>query len=235
MLVDDNEVNNRLSEILLKNMGLKVDIAENGQIAVDKYKKNMYDLIFMDVYMPIKDGLTAAREIVAYEREMKLPHVPIIALTANVVEDDVDEYINAGMDDFVAKPIVKNKLEVVLNRYLNKEQILFNEDVAKGVAEYIKSDDHKLIAAAVNEYCQISWHYAQTLLHAVSEFNEGSSLYIINKLLALSEKYQFTLALNVLYKIKQNVEDGMNENVFSLIDELKDVIYKIKHSIEIFK
>lgn len=79
---------------------------------------------------------------------MKLPHVPIIALTANVVEDDVDEYIDAGMDDFVAKPIVKNKLEVVLNRYLNKEQILFNEDVAKGVAEYIKSDDHKLIVIA---------------------------------------------------------------------------------------
>ena len=66
--------------------------------------------------MPIKDGLTAAREIVAYEREMKLPHVPIIALTANVVEDDVDEYINAGMDDFVAKPIVKNKLECIYDK-----------------------------------------------------------------------------------------------------------------------
>ena len=235
MLVDDNEVNSRLSEILLKNMGLKVDIAENGQVAVDKYKKNQYDLIFMDIYMPVKDGLTATKEIVAYEREMGLHHVPIVALTANVVEDDIEEYISTGMDDFVAKPIVKNKLEAVLNRYLNKEQTLLNEDLAKGVAEYIKSDDHELITAAVNEYCQISWHYAQTLFHAVSEFNEGSSLYIIDKMLVLSEKYQFSSAMNVLYKIKQNIEDGMNEHIFGLIDELKDVIYKIKHSIRLFK
>ena len=236
MLVDDNEVNSRLSEILLKNMGLKVDTVENGQAAVDKYKENQYDLIFMDIYMPIKDGFTAAKEIVTYEREMGFQHIPIVALTANVVEDDdIEEYISAGMDDFVAKPVVKNKLEAVLNRYLNKEQTPLNEDLVKGVAEYIKSDDHELIAAAVNEYCQISWHYAQTLFHAVSEFNEGSSLYIINKMLVLSEKYQLSSVVNVLYKIKQNIEDGMNEYIFAFIDELKDVIYKIKHSIRQFK
>ena len=235
MLVDDNEVNSKLSEILLKNMGLKVEVAENGQVAVDKYKKNQYDLIFMDIYMPIKDGLTATKEIVAYEKELGLHHVPIVALTANVVEDDIEAYISIGMDDFVAKPVVKNKLEAVLNRYLNKEQTSLNEDLAKGVAEYIKSDDHELISAAVNEYCQISWHYAQTLFNSVSEFNEGSSLYIIDKMLILSEKYQFSSAVNVLEKIKQNIEDGMNEHIFALIDELKDVIYKIKHSIRLFK
>lgn len=235
MLVDDNEVNSKLSEILLKNMGLKVEVAENGQVAVDKYKQNQYDLIFMDIYMPVKDGLTAAKEIVAYEKEMGLHHVPIVALTANVIEDDIEEYIAVGMDDFVAKPIIKNKLEAVLNRYLNKEQSSLNEDLAKGVAEYIKSDDPELISAAVNEYCQISWHYAQTLFHAVSEFNEGSSLYIIDKMLVLSEQYQFSSAVNVLHKIKHNIEDGMNEYIFSLIDELKDVIYKIKNSIRLFK
>lgn len=235
MLVDDNEVNSKLSEILLKNMGLKVDTAENGQVAVDKYKANKYDLIFMDIYMPIKDGLTATKEIAAYEKEMGLHHVPIVALTANVVEDDIEEYIAVGMDDFVAKPIVKNKLEAVLNRYLNKEHTSLNEDVSKGVSEYIKSDDNELITAAVNEYCQISWHYAQTLFHAVNEFNEGSSLYIIDKMLVLSEKYQFSSAVNILNKIKQNIEDGMNEHIFALIDELKDVIYRIKHSIRKYK
>ncbi|MCI6474636.1 MAG: ATP-binding protein [Mucispirillum sp.] len=235
LLVDDNEVNSRLSEILLKNMGLNVDLAENGQSAVDKYKKNKYDLIFMDIYMPVKDGLTATKEIVAYEKENNIHHVPIVALTANVIEDDIEEYISIGMDDFVAKPIVKNKLEAVLNRYLGKEQTSLNDDLAKGVAEYIKSDDYELITAAVNEYCQVSWHYAQTLFHSVTEFNEGSSLYIIDKMIVLSEKYQFASALNVLNKIKQNIEDGMNEHIFALIDELKDVIYKIKHSIRLYK
>ena len=199
------------------------------------HKKNKYDLIFMDIYMPVKDGLTATKEIVAYEKENNIHHVPIVALTANVIEDDIEEYISIGMDDFVAKPIVKNKLEAVLNRYLGKEQISLNDDLAKGVAEYIKSDDYELITAAVNEYCQVSWHYAQTLFHSVTEFNEGSSLYIIDKMIVLSEKYQFASALNVLNKIKQNIEDGMNEHIFALIDELKDVIYKIKHSIRLYK
>lgn len=235
LLVDDNEVNSRLSEILLKNMGLKVDTAENGQIAVDKYKNNQYDLIFMDIYMPIKDGLTATKEIIAYEKEIGLQHVPIVALTANVVEDDIEKYLAIGMDDFVAKPIVKNKLEAVLNRYLSKENVSLNEDLSKGVAEYIKSDDQALIVAAVNEYCQISWHYSQTLFHAVTKFNEGSSLYIIEKMLVLSENYQFESAIYILNKIKQNIEDGMNEHIYALIDELKDVIYKIKHSIRLFK
>ena len=103
------------------------------------------------------------------------------------------------------------------------------------MAENIKSHDFELSTAAVNEYCQVSWHYAQILFHSVTEFNEGSSLYIIDKMIALSEKYQFSSALNVLNKIKQNIEDGMNEHIFALIDELKDVIYKIKHSIRLYK
>ncbi len=235
MLVDDDEVNSRLSEILLKNMGLKVDTAENGQVAVDKYKQNKYDLIFMDIYMPVKDGLTAIKEIVAYEKEMGLNHVPIVALTANIVEDDVEEYTSIGIDDFVAKPIVKSKLEAVLNRYLGKNQKHLKENIIKCVSENIKSDDNAIITATVDEYCHTSWHYAQMLSHAVSEFNESSALYIINQMLMLSEKYQFSSAINVLYKIKQNIEDGINENIFALIDKLKDILYQIKHSVRMFK
>lgn len=230
MLVDDNEINSKLSEILLENMGLNVEIAENGQIAVDKYKKEKYDLIFMDIYMPVKDGLTATKEIVEYEEENNIEHTPIVALTANLTESDIEECTNMGMDDFVEKPIVKSKLESVLNRYLNNEYINI-DDIIKGIKEYLKTDDQELAISTLKEYCKMSWHYVQILFHAVSEYNDGSSLYIINKMLKLSEKYKISSIINAVKKIEQNIENGMNENILISINELKDIIYAIKYSI----
>lgn len=235
LLVDDNEVNRKLAEIHLKNVGLEVELAENGQEAVDMYKQSVYDLMFMDVYMPIKDGLTATREIIEYEKSMGLRHVPIVALTANVDEHDIEECINSGMDDFVAKPIVKNKIEAILLRYLDKEQAVFSKTLIKNVAESINSDDFELISATVDEYYQIAWRYVQNLFYAVGEYNERTSLYLIGKIYGLSEKYRLSFVANVLDKIKQNIESGMNEDIFILIDELKDTIHKIRYSVRMFK
>lgn len=235
LLVDDNKVNLRLSEILLKNLGLSVDTAENGLIALEKYKTGKYDVIFMDIYMPVMDGLESAQEIVKYEKEANLSHTPIVALTANVMEEDVESYISMGMDDFVAKPIIKSKLEAILKRYLSEDMPLLNEEITAGVAEFLHTDNKDEIYNAITEYCHNSWHYAQNLFHAVTEFNEGLSLYLVDKLLAMAENYKFENTQTILNKIKQNIENGMNDNIFSFIDELKDIIYTIKRSVRHYK
>lgn len=234
LLVDDNDVNLRLSEILLKNLGLHVDTAENGMAALEKYKANKYDIIFMDIYMPVMDGLEAAKEIVMYEKLENLSHTPIVALTANAMEEDVESYISMGMDDFVAKPIVKTKLEAILKRYLSEEVPILNEEMTSGVAVFLHTDNKDEIYNAINEYCHDSWHYAQSLFHAVTEFNEGLSLYLVDKLLVMAENYKFNNTAVILNKIKQNIENGMNDNIFSFIDELKDTIYIIKRSVRYY-
>lgn len=235
LLVDDNDVNLRLSEILLKNLGLNVDTAENGLVALEKYKSNNYDVIFMDIYMPVMDGLEAAKEISKYEKESGIAHTPIVALTANAMEEDVESYISMGMDDFVAKPIVKSKLEAILKRYLSEEVPILNEEMTSGVASFLHTDNKEEIYNAITEYCHNSWHYAQSLFHAVTEFNEGLSLYLVDKLLTLAENYKFENTEAILNKIKQNIENGMNDNIFSFIDELKDTIYIIKRSVRYYQ
>ena len=124
LLVEDNEINQLVAEELLTSIGLHVEIAHNGQEALSCVLKNPFDLIFMDIQMPIMDGLTATRLIRA---EHKFKDIPIIALTAHAMESDLEKSLAAGMNAHLTKPIEMNKLVTVLNHWLvsnNSEKIM---------------------------------------------------------------------------------------------------------------
>jgi len=106
LLVEDVEINREIFITLLENTRLVIDIAENGLIAVSKFKESpdKYDIIIMDVQMPEMDGYEATRSI----REVDLPRaktIPIIAMTANAFKEDIDRCLESGMNDHLAKPI----------------------------------------------------------------------------------------------------------------------------------
>ncbi len=102
LLVEDNELNQEVAVGLLSEASLKVDIAENGQQALDKLNQDGYDLVLMDIQMPVMDGYAATRAIRQQKRFEKLP---ILAMTANAMQQDYDACIAAGMNDHIAKPI----------------------------------------------------------------------------------------------------------------------------------
>lgn len=106
LVVDDNEINKKLLAKVLENEKLDVTYASNGQEAVDLREQHDYDIIFMDIQMPVMNGVEASKAIRAFEKKQKLSAVPIIALTANTGKDDRDTYLNAGMTDYMAKPIM---------------------------------------------------------------------------------------------------------------------------------
>lgn len=111
LLVEDNTVNQKVASLLLSKAGYQFEIAENGQIAVDMFQQdNSFDIILMDCMMPVMDGFQATKEIRAYERVSGLPKTPIIALTASVVDDDIQRCYDSGMDAYVPKPVRKEKL-----------------------------------------------------------------------------------------------------------------------------
>ncbi|WP_122032204.1 response regulator [Aliivibrio sp. EL58] len=111
LLVEDNRVNQKVASVMLKKAGYTFDIADNGQIAVDMYKNDSsYDIILMDCMMPVKDGFTATKEIRKLEKSLGLNKTPIIALTASVIDDDIQKCFESGMDGYVAKPVRKEKL-----------------------------------------------------------------------------------------------------------------------------
>lgn len=110
-MVEDNRVNQKVASVMLKKAGYAYEIADNGQIAVDMYRKdNSFDVILMDCMMPVKDGFTATREIREHEESCGLNKTPIIALTASVIDDDIQKCYDSGMDGYVAKPVRKDKL-----------------------------------------------------------------------------------------------------------------------------
>jgi CheY-like chemotaxis protein len=110
LLVDDSADNRFLLKAFLKRNPYQLDEAENGLMAVEKFTSGRYDLILMDMQMPVMDGYTAVRTIREWERERDVPATPIIALTASALREDVAKCIAAGCDFHVSKPVNKTTL-----------------------------------------------------------------------------------------------------------------------------
>ncbi|MEA2048087.1 MAG: ATP-binding protein [Campylobacterota bacterium] len=117
LVAEDNMINQKLIKVVLENLGLNVTLVADGKEAYESYMDNRYDMIFMDIQMPVMGGVEATHAILAYEKEHKLPHVPIIALTANALPGDKEKYIAEGMDDYATKPLEVNILETLIMNY----------------------------------------------------------------------------------------------------------------------
>ena len=117
LLVEDTFVNQKVTKMMLQKLGIVVTVADNGQIAVDLCKEQTFNLILMDCQMPVLDGFEATKQI--RENEHGEQHTPIIALTANVLQTEKDKCFIAGMDDFMAKPVSKQVLTLMLQKHLS--------------------------------------------------------------------------------------------------------------------
>jgi signal transduction histidine kinase/DNA-binding response OmpR family regulator len=117
LIVEDNQVNQRLAMRQLQRLGFTAEAVGNGREAVDAQARENYDLIFMDVQMPVMDGYEASSEIRRHEIRTRR-HVPIVAMTANALNEDRDACLAAGMDDYVSKPVSLASLRIVIERYL---------------------------------------------------------------------------------------------------------------------
>lgn len=103
LLVEDNLLNQKLICLTLSKYGFQIDLAENGAKALTKFESNDYDLILMDIMMPVMDGLETTRQIRASEGTIK-QRTPIIGLTANTMDSDRHRCLEAGMDEYLVKP-----------------------------------------------------------------------------------------------------------------------------------
>jgi CheY-like chemotaxis protein len=120
LVTEDNLVNQTVAKRILVKGGFDVDVAANGEVALQKVTSGIhYDLIFMDCQMPRMDGYEASRRIRRLEQERNDgSHVPIIALTANAMQGDREKCLDAGMDDYIPKPIKKQMVLEMLQRHL---------------------------------------------------------------------------------------------------------------------
>ncbi|MGB0911665.1 MAG: response regulator, partial [Nitrospirales bacterium] len=130
LVADDHRVNQELALLMLKQIGYSADVVANGLEAIEAVTRQPYDLVLMDCQMPEMDGYEATRkirEVESLKREAKesgpyplplIPHIPIIAMTANAMQGDREKCLDAGMDDYIAKPIKPKQLAEALDRWL---------------------------------------------------------------------------------------------------------------------
>jgi len=118
LLVEDNEVNRLIGSEMLRSFGLEVKLANEGQQALQVLEQHRVDLVLMDIGMPVLDGHEATRRLREREQRLKLPRVPVVALTAYAFESDAAKALDAGMDAHLAKPYSREQLKALVQRWL---------------------------------------------------------------------------------------------------------------------
>jgi len=123
LVAEDNIINQKLIRRTLEDLGLEITIANNGLEAFEKRKNGNFDVIFMDIQMPVLDGIEATQEILDFEEDYSQHHIPIIALTANALKGDRERFLAAGMDEYTTKPLVRSEIISLLNNFLSHKII----------------------------------------------------------------------------------------------------------------
>jgi CheY-like chemotaxis protein len=233
LLAEDNTTNQELLSLFLRNMGAEVSIAENGEIAVTMATQNHYDLIYMDMQMPVLSGVDAAATL----REQGYAQ-PIVALTANATNQDRLTCIKAGCNDFLTKPISRQKLYGMTSKYLpsaelssqSKEPIistlLSEEPTFRDLVEKFVSELPDILNKLHHAYQLKDWKALEDNLHSLKGMGGGFGYQGLTELAGkaefqlLSENYD--AAKTLLDEISNTCElifQGINlnrENVIGL-------------------
>jgi len=219
LVAEDNPNNQKLIEILLKKLGLNVTIVSNGEESLEAYKSEKFDLILMDINMPVMDGITATKEIKKIESSYY--PIPIVALTANSIAGDKEKYLSQGMDNYLSKPIEFDKLVSILEKYL---LIDFPQN----------SELERIIPSLIAQKLQLPNEVGEILFHSfkndiVKDLNELEDFVNIFDIKAIKQKAHYikNSCLNLdLSKAVDILEKMENETISNKI-ELKNEFNKL--------
>ena len=228
LVAEDNTNNQLLIRIILEKFGLEVQIVENGKLALEKIKEEVFDLIFLDINMPIMDGIEAIQHIRIYENDINR-HTPTVALTANSIKGDREKYLEEGMDNYLSKPINTDELSKILSLYLNNE------------VKNIEINENKLDVNIIVNNLGIDEEIAQILIDGFKE-NIAKDLIEMNEIikkkndLEICQKAHYirnsclNVGLDDICKLlvqleDKNIEYREKEKIFELVDKnIKNVV-----------
>ncbi len=232
LVAEDNVINQKLITKVLKGFGLEITVANNGKEAFDLRKQNEYDVIFMDIQMPVMGGIEATKEIIRFESVNRKRHIPIIALTANALQGDREKYLEAGMDNYASKPIDLAHINKLLGEYFpthitnaeekdseesRSEVNVKEKDIAVDTDTASVQDALKKEEVQKEEALSSVENKEENTLHKPKEVEKDILLY-----------HPLSLVLDIYTKVLENlgytVDRVSNENFF--LDRLQEQKYK---------
>ncbi len=122
LVAEDNEMNQKLIQVILEKSGFQFFLVDDGNKAVEMYQNEKFDLILMDCQMPILDGLSATKIIREFEKQNHRTQIPIVALTANSMKGDREKCLESGMNDFLSKPFKMNELVETIKNWQSQNE-----------------------------------------------------------------------------------------------------------------
>ncbi len=239
LLVEDHPINQRLATKLLERWGHHVIVAENGWIGVEAHASRRFDVILMDMMMPVMDGLEATHLIRATELERGIARTPIIAMTANAMQGDRERCIEAGMDDYLAKPIKSQELQRLLMLYRRTGGRLAEENAkteASGLSDTAVYFDY---TAALNTVDQemieiVVGIFLENYPDDLSNMRSALALGDLDPVLYISHAMKGTVAMfgadparELAHRIEQQARRGDPLGLDQLIDALSHEIEQL--------
>jgi CheY-like chemotaxis protein len=233
LLAEDNKTNQQLLSLFLRKMGAEVSVADNGESAVKLAQQNHYDLIYMDMQMPVLSGVDAVKMLRKQGYEQ-----PIVALTANATSEDKMKCITAGCNDFLTKPVPREKLYGMTSKYLphaelpdeNSEPIvstlLSEEPTFRDLVEKFVTELPAMLENIQQAYEQKDWDVLQDELHALKGMGGGFGYYVLTELAGKAE-FQISgenykaakVLLDEINQISDRIYEGIKlegENIIEL-------------------
>lgn len=229
LLVEDFSINQRMVVSFLKPYGMEVTIAKDGKEATDKFQQEIYDLILMDIQMPVMDGIEATKWIRNFEEKQNLSPTPIIALTAYALKGDREKFMDMGMNSYLSKPYRKDELLSIIDEQLridgSKDNLLEylknrTTEGEAGVAEELESgkieDVQHFIQQLGKAMEKIEEESLENLGRDLRDFGKAEKIAFVEEwafkfLLAIRRK-DFTKGDNLLRDFRKRVEEVRHEN-----------------------
>ncbi|NOR55411.1 MAG: response regulator [Sulfurovum sp.] len=224
LVTEDNIINQKLIKRILEEHGITVDIANNGLESFEKRRSGTYDLLFMDIQMPVMDGIEATHEILDYEEDEELAHVPIVALTANALKGDRERFLGEGMDEYITKPIETTELLYILNKFLSDKASI--ADVVKSPApeaDIVVENDtpvEEVAVETVDEMDTLTEAEDALLIELPEEEDALTNVEPETKKILIAKK--FLLARRVLAKVLENL--GHDYEILEDLNTLEDAL-----------
>ncbi|MBQ4798606.1 response regulator [Pseudoalteromonas sp. MMG006] len=221
LIVDDSPLNIEVTTVMLEKLGLEVFSALNGQQAIEAVEMHVFDIIFMDIQMPVMDGITATRTLRENQEQL-----PIVALTAAVLPEDKKAAINAGMNDFLTKPLIFDSLYECIKKHLttNKNRMVLNIPVALENLEQNRKLINKLLEQFAADYRSFSVTFKKHL-DANNSAELARNTHAIKGLAG-------TLGLEKLELIAKEVERQINNKEPILFSQLDGQLILTFHAIK---
>ncbi len=230
LLVDDNQINQKVAEKLLERLGCRVNIASNGFEAIEKATTNNYNIIFMDIQMPEMDGVTATQHI---KEQLGEACPPIVAMTAYSMKDDGEKFMSQGMDDYISKPVKSNDLHAVITKwedrswYGDKEAETTEADVAEttGAKQNVIDEEvvEQLKQIGGDEFArQLYEDFENEAAELLDEAKKALQVQHYNSILSTLHQLKgtgFTLGINQLAELAKQLEHDIKQDKLESVDD----------------